>query len=163
MSLHEHFLHYWSIVPVIHRLPVDSKFKGQVIEIRWFLCCQPEYSCFWKSRQVFDKMKCLADVLTHWGWVMHMCVSKLTIIDSDNGLSPVYQTIIWTNAGTLSIWIWGTNLSEILCKTLTFLFNKMHLKMLSVKLWQFCLGLNVLQLLLGCCDIVPKGHFTNMD
>ena len=26
--------------------------------------------------------------LTHWDRVMHMCVSKLTIIGSDNGLSP---------------------------------------------------------------------------
>ena len=26
-------------------------------------------------------------VLTHWGRVTHICVSKLTIIDSDNGLS----------------------------------------------------------------------------
>ena len=26
--------------------------------------------------------------LTHWGWVMHLCVSKLTIIGSDNDLSP---------------------------------------------------------------------------
>ena len=27
-------------------------------------------------------------VLTHWGRVTHICVSKLTIIGSDNGLSP---------------------------------------------------------------------------
>ena len=27
-------------------------------------------------------------VLTHWGRVTHLCVSKLTIIGSDNGLSP---------------------------------------------------------------------------
>ena len=27
-------------------------------------------------------------VLTHWGRVTHICVCKLTIIDSDNGLSP---------------------------------------------------------------------------
>ena len=39
-------------------------------------------------------------VLTHWGRVMHICVSKLTIIDSENGLSPGRrQAIIWTNAG----------------------------------------------------------------
>ena len=28
------------------------------------------------------------DMLTHWGWVTHICVGKLTIIGSDNGLSP---------------------------------------------------------------------------
>ena len=34
----------------------------------------------------------------------HICVSKLTIIGSDNGLSPDrHQAIIWTNAGILLI------------------------------------------------------------
>ena len=28
------------------------------------------------------------DVLTHWGRVTHICVGNLTIIGSDNGLSP---------------------------------------------------------------------------
>ena len=42
--------------------------------------------------------------LTHWGRVTHICVSKLTIIGSDNGLSPGRsQAIIWTNAGILLI------------------------------------------------------------
>ena len=31
--------------------------------------------------------KCVT-LLTHWGRVMHICVSKATIIVSDNGLSP---------------------------------------------------------------------------
>ena len=40
--------------------------------------------------------------LTHWGRVTHICVSKLTIIASDNGLSPDWhQAIIWTNGGIL--------------------------------------------------------------
>ena len=39
-------------------------------------------------------------LLTHWGRVTNMCVSKLTIIGSDNGLSPdERQAVIWTNAG----------------------------------------------------------------
>ena len=34
--------------------------------------------------------------------MMHICVSELTIIASDNGLLPGrYQAIIWTNAGIL--------------------------------------------------------------
>ena len=42
--------------------------------------------------------------LTHWGRVTHKCVSKLTIIGSDDGLLPDwYQAIIWTNAGILLI------------------------------------------------------------
>ena len=54
------------------------------------------------------------NVLTHWGRVKHMCVSELTIIGSDNGLSPGRrQAIIWTNARILLIEPSGTNFSEI--------------------------------------------------
>ena len=44
-------------------------------------------------------------MLTHWGWVTHICVGKLIIIiGSDNGLLPVrHQSIIWSNAEIL--WI----------------------------------------------------------
>ena len=85
------------------------------------------------------------DVLTHWGRVTHICVSKLTIIGSDNGLSPGRrQAIIWTNDGTLLIRTSGTNFSEILRKIHPFPFKKMHLKMSSVKWRQFCPGLNSL-------------------
>ena len=53
--------------------------------------------------------------LTHWGRVTHLCVNKLTIIGSDNGLSPDWrQAIIWTNAGILLIGPLGTNFSDIL-------------------------------------------------
>ena len=46
---------------------------------------------------------------------MHICVNKLAIIGSDNGLLPGrHQTIIWINAGILLIGPVGTNLSEIL-------------------------------------------------
>ena len=54
-------------------------------------------------------------VLTHWGRVKYICVNKLTIIGSDNGLVlAMQQAIIWTNAGILLIGTLGTNLSEIL-------------------------------------------------
>ena len=86
-----------------------------------------------------------ATVLNHWGRVMHICFSKLTIIDLDNGLSPGrHQAIIWTNAGILLIQTSETNFSEILNEIHTFSFNKMHLKMLSVKWWHFFISLNVL-------------------
>ena len=35
----------------------------------------------------------LHDDLTHCGWVMHICVSKLTIIGFDNGLSQVETSV----------------------------------------------------------------------
>ena len=84
--------------------------------------------------------------LTHWGRVTHICVNKLTIIGSDNGLSPDRrQAIIWTNAGILLIGPLGTNFSEILIEIHALAFRKMHLKMSSGKWRPFCLGLNVLR------------------
>ena len=95
-------------------------------------------------------------LLTHWGRVKHICISKLTIIGSDNGLSPDWrQAIIWTNAGLLLIGPLGTNFSEILIQILTFSFKKMHLKVPSVKRRPFCLGLNVLS--------IPAQHIHDKD
>ena len=83
--------------------------------------------------------------LTHWGRETHICISKLTIIGSDNGLSPDRcQAIIWTSAGILLIGHLGTNFSEILIEIITFSFKKMHLKVSSAKWRPCCLGLNVL-------------------
>ena len=87
----------------------------------------------------------MSNPLTHWGRVTQICVSKLNIIGSDNGLSPGRrQAIIWTNAGILSIGTLETNFNQILIEIDIFLFNKMHLKMPSGKWRPFCLGLNVL-------------------
>ena len=83
--------------------------------------------------------------LTHWGWMAHIYVGKLTIIGSDNGFSPKqHQAIIWTNAGILLIGPLGTNFGEILIAIQTFSLKKRHLKMSSAKWRPFCLGLNVL-------------------
>ena len=50
---------------------------------------------------------------THWGRVMHIYISKLTTIGSDNGLLPHRrQAIIWTSAGMLLVWPLGTNLNR---------------------------------------------------
>ena len=71
---------------------------------------------------------------THWGPVTHICISKLSIIGSDNGLSPGRcQAIIWPNAGILSNRPLGTNFSEILIEIHTVSFKKMHLEMSSGK------------------------------
>ena len=86
-------------------------------------------------------------LLTHWGRVTHICVSKLTIIGSDNGLLPGWQpAIIWPNAGMFLIGPLRTNFSEILIEIPTFLVKKMHLKMSSGKRRPFCLGFNVLMI-----------------
>ena len=87
----------------------------------------------------------ITPLLTHWGRMTHICVSKLTIIGSDNGLSPGRrQAIIWTNAGILLIGPLRTNVSEMLIEIHTFSFKKMHLKMWPGRWRPFCLGLNVL-------------------
>ena len=89
----------------------------------------------------------ILEQLTHWGRVTHICISRLTIIGSDNGLWPDWrQAIIWTSARILLIWSLGTNFSEILIEIHTFLFKKMHLKMSSGKWRPFCSGLNVLNM-----------------
>ena len=84
--------------------------------------------------------------LTHWGRAKHIWFGKLTIVGSDNGLSPVRrQAIICTNAGILFIGPLRTSFSEILSEIHSFSFKKMHLKISSAKWRPFCVGLNVLR------------------
>ena len=108
--------------------------------------------CFWCDEQLqgyfidgaFSGMSA-HDFLNHRGRVTHICVSKLTIIASDNGLSPGRrQAIIWTSAGILLIGPLGTNVSEILVEIITVSFTKMRLKVSSAKWRPCCLGLNAL-------------------
>ena len=102
----------------------------------------------WLNMQYIDSNAVIPVApLTHCGRETHICVGKLTIIASNNGLSPSRrQAIIWTNAGILLIRTLGTNFSEILTEIHIFSFKKMHLKMSSAKRWPFCLGLNELML-----------------
>ena len=68
----------------------------------------------------------------------YTCVGNLTIIGSDNGLSPGRrQAITWTNVGILLIGLLGTNFSGMLIQIHTFSFKKIHLKMSSGKWRQF--------------------------
>ena len=83
--------------------------------------------------------------LTHWGRVTHICVSELTIIGSDNGLSPGRrQAIIWTNDGILLIGSLGTNFSEKLIEIYSISFKIIHWKISSGKWRPSCLGFDVL-------------------
>ena len=115
----------------------------------------------WKCQSFWDKTRCngilriisstkhthwtdIVCLLTHRGRVTHICVGNLTIIGSDNGLSPGRpQAIIWTNARISLIGPLGTKFSEILTEITIFSFKKMYLKMASGKWRPFCLGLNV--------------------
>ena len=54
---------------------------------------------------------------THLGQVTHICISKLTITGSDNGLSSgPHQATIWTNAGILLNGPMGTKLRRLVTK-----------------------------------------------
>ena len=101
---------------------------------------------FQNGQEDFAKISSYNTGITHWGRVTHICVSKLIIIGSDNGLLPGRrQAIIWTNAGLLLIGPLGTNFSEILIEILTFSFEKMRLKVSSAERRPFCLDLNVIK------------------
>ena len=104
--------------------------------------------------------------LTHWGRVTHICVSKLTIVGSDNGLSPGRcQAIICTNDGVLLIRTLRTNFSENVIEIHTFPSKKIHLKMSSGKWRPFRLGLNVLTKVFSCtiCVNYIANSFNSMS
>ena len=125
----------------IHRWPVNSPDKRPVTRKMF-----PIDKVFMIDWQLIEN-KCVVKSLTHWGRVTHICVGNLTIIGSNNGLSPGRRhAFIWTNAGILLIGPLGINFSEILIEINTFSFNKMHLKMSSAKWRLFLVGLNVLNL-----------------
>ena len=92
-----------------------------------------------------ETKKHYTELFAHWGRMTHIRVGKLSIIGSDNGLSPGWrQAIIKTNAGILLIGPLGTNFSQISIGIQIFSFKKMRLKVSSVKRRPFCYGLNVL-------------------
>ena len=67
--------------------------KEQRVNLPWFQV--------WITSQGLSFMYSLI-WLTHWGRVTHICVGQLSIIGSDNGLSPGRrQAIIWIKAGIL--------------------------------------------------------------
>ena len=96
--------------------------------------------------------------LTRWGKVTHICVSKITIIGPDNGLSPIWrQAIIWTNTGILSIqWTLGTNFIAMLIEILSYIFIQENA--FEYIVWKgrpSCLGLHVLN-----CHLEIGGHLS---
>ena len=123
--------------------PLGTNFSEVFIKIQNFSFMKMHLNISSAKRRQFCPG---GDELTHWGRVTHICVGEMTIIISDNGLSPGRcQAIIWTNAGILFIGHYGPHFSEILIEILTFSFTKMSLKVSSAKWRPFCLGLNVLR------------------
>ena len=67
-------------------------------------CSHPDYQNL--INQKFEEL--YINGLTRWGRVTHICVGKLIILGSNNGLSPGWrQAIIWTNAWISLILILG--------------------------------------------------------
>ena len=103
----------------VSSLRIWRLFSVQLLSEPMLNCCPLGYGPFFSG----------FIVLTHWSRVTHICVSKLTIIGSDNGLSPGrHQTIIWTNTGNSLTGPLGTNFSEIFIEICTFSLRKSHLK-----------------------------------
>ena len=67
--------------------------------------------------------------LTNWGWVMHKCISRLTIIGSDNGLLPDRcQAIIWKKCWNITDWTLGNTLQWNLNKNSYIVIQEKALK-----------------------------------
>ena len=92
-------------------------------------------------------------LLTHWGQMTHIWVSNLTIIGSENGLSPCQrQAIIWTYDGILLIGPLGTNFSEILIEIHKFSFRFHHVSNnFAWALFQYLKSPKTFQSLSGNC------------
>ena len=86
-------------------------------------------------------------ILTHWGRVMHICISELNIIGSDNGLALTRH--FWTNAGILLIWPLGTDFSEMLIKIHIFFIQANAWEIVICEVRAICLSLDVLKELMN--------------
>ena len=105
--------------------------------------------CLWPPGlgcRAITEYECVNDISnamplkTYWGRVSLVCVNTVTIIGSNNGLSPGWpQSIIWTNDGILPIGPLGTNYNEILIKIQKFQSEKC--------IWK--------------CRLVNGGHFVS--
>ena len=156
--------------------PVDSRTSPPAIcichshQYHGLILFSREFNISWMTTDVEDNLitglwdsegsywlfqkKVVWSSLTHWGRVAQTCVSKIIIIDSNNGLSPGRrQAIIWTNAGILSTGPLGINFSEILifqlrkCIWKCHLPNGGHLVLASMYLcylaWHYFIGLHL--------------------
>ena len=95
---------------------------------------QSSPGCFQMPFPSIMDTDCLTFEISHWGRVTHICVSNLTIIGSDNGLSPGRcQAIIWTNPGILLFLIRIQTFSLRKCTWKCRLRNGVHF--ISASMW----------------------------
>ena len=80
-------------------------------------------------------------ILTHWGRAMHLCICKLNIIGSNNGLPPGRHQAI---TGILLIETLGTNFSEINLNQNSYIFiqeiafGNVVWRMAAILFWPQC-------------------------
>ena len=137
---------------------IEMCYNGTRLSLIHYQCCVHKkdsiLAWIWTALMVRQR----ASILTHWGRVTHICVGKLTIIGSDNSLSPGRrQAIIWSNAGILLIGPLGTNLSEILIEIPTILIQENAFESVVCEMASICLGLNVLNRTATNCMILKTG------
>ena len=121
---------YEIIIPTQRIIKKKMNFWN-IISVNW-VDCKSLFLSFLHA--IFNSVLGQYMPITHWGRAAHICVSKLTIIDSDNGVSPGRrQAIIWTNAGLSLIGPLRTNFNEILIEIHAFSFKKMPFEMPSAK------------------------------
>ena len=121
------------------------KQSALIWEVKWH---DSNMKSWWRQIQIIHSLckECFFPQicgLTLWCRVTHICVTKLNIIDLDNGLSPGRrQAIFWTSDGILLIWPSGSNFNEMFIEIHEFSFKKIHLKMSSAKWRPFCPGIH---------------------
>ena len=100
----------------------------------------------------------LHHLLTHWGRLTHICVSKLTIAGSDNGLSPSRpQAIIWTKCWNIVNWTHGSKIQWNFNRSLYIFIKKSAFQYVFWKMAGIFLSASVLNMywtrsLLLSCD-----------
>ena len=79
----------------------------------------------------------------------YLCISKLNIIGSDDGLLPVWrQTIIWTNNVILLIVPLGTIFNEIVIEIYIFIQGNLF----EIVVWKMVVILSLPQFVNMSCD-----------
>ena len=93
----------WLCIIWVHILSLRCIANSKWFQIStWWTQKNPEHTlapiCWCYGAYLVQQLFTIYLQLTHWGRTTHICVSKLTIIASDNGLSPRRrQAIIWNN------------------------------------------------------------------
>ena len=90
--------------------PADNNVCFSLVKLVYYIECVKTMSVNREYKRTMQKIKhylrhenkelSYCETLTHWGQVMHICVSNLDIVCSGNGLFPGRRkAIIWSNNG----------------------------------------------------------------